>query len=319
MNNQDKIGELLQKENLSNEEKLLLEQLIKEDKEAEKYVDIYKKLDKVISSFSHLSTEEISDYVLYKNNIEPEDKNIFKVVPKIEDHLRNCSQCSEEFKVLNEEFSSVESFVASELKGNDKQHVPINLTVKRSSNIYRYALLAIVVVGVLYGLMFAVSKATTPKYYALASIESKPDFYTTRGRATNDFLKCLNALDEGNINEAIMCLKSDIKNSPNDKTIFYSYYILGLTYLDNADHNVAGLFPHYNKEYIDLAIKNFQTTIQKNDSGNYPNITLDSYFYLAKANLMKGNVKEAKKELKDVITQKGSKMNEAEKILNALE
>jgi TolA-binding protein len=320
MNNLEKITELLHKENLSQEEKLHLEQLIAEDKEAGKFVETYKKVNTLINSSSHLSTGEISDYILYKNNLEPEVKNIIKSIAGIEDHLRSCLKCSEEFQDLNEEFSGIENFVASEMsRETDEQKTQMHLPVKRKINIYRYVFLSLIVLGILYGVMFTISKMTAPRYYDLASIESKPDFYTTRGRATNDFLKCLNALDEGNINEAIECLKSDIKNNPGDETIFYSYYILGLTYLDNAENDLAGLFPHYNNNYIDLAIKNLQTAIQKNDSGNYRNVTLDAYFYLAKANLMKGNSKEAKKELINVVKEKGSKMNEAENILNALE
>ena len=319
MNNVEKIAQLLQKENLSREEKLQLEQLIAEDKEAAKFVETYKSVSSLIKSSSHLSTEEIGDYVLYKNNLTPEDNNIIKSIPKIEDHLRNCLRCSKEFQDLNEEFTGIESFVASEMavkKVEQKTHV--HKPVKRN-NIYRYVFLSVILLGILYGAIFTISKMTEPKYYDLAQIENKPDFYTTRGRATNDFLKCINALDEGNIKEAIECLKSDINNNPNDETIFYSYYILGLTYLDNAENDLAGLFPHYNNTYIDLAVKNLQTAVQKNDSGNYRNVTLDAYFYLAKANLMKGDLKEAKKELINVVKEKGSKMNEAENILNALE
>ncbi len=319
MNNLDKITELLQKENLSEEEKLQLEQLIAEDKEAGKFVDTYIKVNTLLNSSSHLSTDEIGDYILYKNNLAPEDKNIIKIITKIEDHLRNCIKCSEEFQNLNEEFCGIENFVASELnKENDEQKIHVHIPAKRKINIYRYAVLSIIVLGIMYVVMFTISKITSPRYYDLASIESKPDFYTTRGRATNDFLKCLNALDEGNIKEAIEYLKLDIKNNPGDKTIFYSYYILGLTYLNNAEQDVAGLFPHYNNNYIEFAIKNLQTAIQKNDSGNYRNVTLDAYFYLAKANLMKGDLKEAKSELINVVKEKGSKMNEAENILNAL-
>ena len=318
MDNMDKIRELLLKENQTDEEKLLLEKLSREDKDAEEIINIYRKLNSVVSVSSHLSLEEISNYILCKNNLTPEDKNIIKIIPKIEDHLRGCLRCSEEFKSLNEEFHNIEAFTASELK-SEKTDRTLYVPVKRKRNIYRYAFLSIIILGMLYGIMFTISKATAPKYFNLASINVKPDFYTTRGRATNDFLKSLNALDEENIKDAIDYLKADIKNNPGDRTIFYSHYILGLTYLDNAESNFIGLFPHYDSSYVDQAIKNFQEAIQKNNSGNYGNITLDAYFYLAKANLMSGNLKDAKKELVVVIKEKGSKMDEAETILNELE
>jgi TolA-binding protein len=319
MNNQEKIAALLLKENLSEEEKLLLEKLAEEDEDAAKFINTYKKLNKFVNNSSHLSFEEISDYILIKNNLSPEDQNIIKLVPKIEDHLRNCSKCTEEFKLLNAEFSSIETFVGQELNKEEKVNAPAHLTGKRKINFYRYAFLSLIILGMLYGMMFTVSKLSAPKYYDLASINSKPDFYTTRGRATNDFLKSLNALDEGDVNKAIVCLKDDIKKNPDDKTIFYSYYILGLTYLDNSGKNILGLFPHYDSYSAEQAAKNFQTAMDKNNSGNYRNITLDACFYLAKSNIMLNKLKDAKEELTMVIKEKGSKMEEAEKILNALE
>lgn len=319
MTNRDKLFELLQKENLTEEEKLLLNELTGDNKEAAEFVRIYKKLNSFISSSSHLSYEEISDYILLKNELSPQDKNVIKLVPKIEEHLRNCTKCSEEFKILNAEFNNIETFVGSELYRREKAAAPVSISGKRRINIYRYAFLPVLFLGIIYGLLFAVSKFSAPEYYDLALVNTQNDFYATRGRATGDFLKSLNALDEGKINEAIKDLKNDIKNNPDDKTIFYSYYILGLTYLDNANRNFIGLFPHFNSYYAEQAAKNLQIAIQKNISGNYRNITLDTYFYLAKADIMIGRKKEAKENLTTVIREKGSKMNEAKQMLNVLE
>lgn len=320
MTNQEKILELLQKDNLTEEEKLLIERLSGEDSETARFINIYKKLNSVIKSSSHLSYDEIGDYILFKNNLAPEDKNVIKLISKIEDHLRNCEKCNEDFKFFNEEFNVIETFVGSELrKEKAKVSPPAEIISKRKSGISRYAFLTIIVLGILYGIMFTVSKFTTPANYDLAVINNKTDFYATRGRATGDFLKSLNELDDGNISKAINYLKDDIKNHPEDKTIFYSYYILGLTYLDNADRSFIGLFPHYNSDYAEKAARNFQYAIQKNNSGNYRNITLDAYFYLAKANIMMDKKNDAREDLTIVIDEKGSKMSEARQILNGLE
>jgi hypothetical protein len=227
--------------------------------------------------------------------------------------------CNDEFKNLSGEFSNIETFIGSELNKGEEKAKSSSITFIKRSNIFRYAFLSILFLGLIYGAMFTVSEITAPKYYALASVNEEPDFYTTRGRVTDDFLKSLNALDEGNIPEAINFLESDIRNNPNDKTIFYSYYILGLTFLDNAEYNFIGLFPQYNNYYVKQALVNFQTAIQKNTTGNYQNITLDAYFYCAKANLMLGNLDDTKKELITVVTEKGSKINEAERMLKELE
>ena len=320
MNNKEKVFELLQKDILTEEDKLLIERLSGEDPETSRFIDIYKKINDVVKSSSHLSYDEIGNYILFKNNLAPDYKNVIKIFPGIEEHLRNCEKCKEDFKLFNEEFNSIEAFVGSELKkGNDKVSSPAEILSKRKFNVSRYAFLSIIFAGLLYVIMFTVSKVTTPRYYDLAALNNKTDFYATRGRATGEFLKSLNELDEGNISKAIIYLKGDIKNHPEDKTIFYSYYILGLTYLDNAERDFIGLFPHYNSNYAEQAARNFQNAIQKNNSGNYRNITLDAYFYLAKANIMMDKKKDAREDLTIVINEKGSKMSEAKKILNGLD
>jgi tetratricopeptide (TPR) repeat protein len=319
MSNKEKIIELLQKDGLSEEDQIILKELIRDDKEAAEFYDFYRKINAGIKSSSHLSFEELSDYILYKNGLEPEDRAIIKSIPQIEGHLRSCPVCNDEFKNLSGEFNNIETFVSSELKKGEEKTGTSSITFIKRSNVSRYAFLSILFLGLIYGAMFTISKITTPKYYALASVNKESDFYATRGRVTDDFIKSLNALDEGNIPEAINFLKSDIKNNPADKTIFYSYYILGLTYLDNAKHSFIGLFPQYNDYYAKQALLNFQTAIQKNDTGNYRNITLDAYFYCAKANLMLGNLDDTKNELMSVIKEKGSKMDEAKRMLKELE
>lgn len=319
MTNQDKILELLQKEKLSEEEKLLLERFSVEDAEAAKFINAYKKLNNVIRASSHLSYDDIGDYILFKNNFAPENKNVIKIISRIEEHLRNCSKCTEDFKILNEDFNNIETFVGSEFsKAKNIESSAKEIFQKKKSQYSRYVIFTILTIGILYGILFTVSKVTTPIDYELAVVNTSTEFYSTRGRATGDFLKSLNALEKGNIDEAIYCLKDDIKNHPDDKTIFYSYYILGLTYLHNTDRSFIGLFPHYNVFYAEQAAKSFQNVIRKNNSGNYKNINLDACFYLAKAKIMMGNKKAAKQDLTMVINEKGSKMDEAKYILSKL-
>jgi tetratricopeptide (TPR) repeat protein len=319
MTNQDKILELLQKEKLSEEEKLLLERFSVEDAEAAKFINAYKKLNNVIRVSSHLSYDDIGDYILFKNNFAPENKNVIKVISRIEEHLRTCSKCTEDFKILNEDFNNIETFVGTEFsKAKNIESSAKEIFQKKKSRYSRYVIFTILAIGILYGILFTVSKVTTPVDYELASVNTGTEFYSTRGRATGDFLKSLNALEKGNIDEAINCLKDDIKNHPDDKTIFYSYYILGLTYLHNTDRSFIGLFPHYSVFDAEQAAKSFQNVIRKNNSGNYKNINLDACFYLAKAKIMMGNKKAAKKDLTMVINEKGSKMDEAKYILSKL-
>jgi hypothetical protein len=320
MLNRDKITELLLKDHLTEEEKSLLKGLINSDKEAEEFVNFYQKTKSAVSTSSHLSYEEIGDYILYKNNLAPEDPAIIKSIPKIENHLRECSNCSEEFKKLNSEYADIESFVASELNTGEKKSEPaVIVSRKNKFSFSRYTFISVIIIGIIYSALFAFSKISAPKYYDLASVQNQSDFYATRGRATDDFIKGLNALDNGKIGNAIDYLKSDIKNNPDDKTIFYSYYILGLTYLDNAETKVIGLFPGFNSSYAEQALLNLKEAIRKNNSGNYMNINYDAYFYSAKASLILGNINEAKKDLEIVIKNRGSKLDEAEDILKKLQ
>ncbi|HSR18506.1 MAG TPA: hypothetical protein VLM39_10500 [Ignavibacteriaceae bacterium] len=126
-------------------------------------------------------------------------------------------------------------------------------------------------------------------------------------------------LQENNYDKAIDFLKKDIFENPKDETIFYSYYVIGLSYLKAAEKSTFGLFSYYDKSKAAEALKNFKTAVEKNKSGKYPNITLNAYFYSAKACLMMDNLPPAKKYLQKVISEKGSKMNEAKRILSELE
>ena len=141
MTNQDKILELLQKEKLSEEEKLLLERFSVEDAEAAKFINAYKKLNNVIRVSSHLSYDDIGDYILFKNNFAPENKNVIKVISRIEEHLRTCSKCTEDFKILNEDFNNIETFVGTEFsKAKNIESSAKEIFQKKKSRYSRYVI-----------------------------------------------------------------------------------------------------------------------------------------------------------------------------------
>lgn len=321
MNNHEKLLELLQNEIPGEKEKALINKIISEDKDAEIFYDYYMKLSKAVKNFSHLSIDEISDYILFKNGDQPANKNLTYLQPLFESHLQNCKKCSEEFKILNEEYHEINSFTAfkfSEAESEKQSFAKEKVNFKRKFDFSKYAFASIIIAAFLYGSLFLISKFTAPNYYNLSRVDKKTDVYITRGRITDDFQKSIKAIEENNFIEAAEFLKSDIKNHPDDETIFYSHYILGLIYLQNAEKDFIGLFPHYNIEYAKSALSNFQSAIQKNTTGNFYNINLDAYFYSAKANLILGKTDEAKNNLKIVIDNKGGKMQEAQDILNEL-
>jgi len=305
----------LEKKKLTPEEQLKLNTILREDEESKKYYDFYRKIERIVKTSSHIEEEDLAEYVLLKNEIR-ESKNFRgAVIPKIEEHLRICPKCLNEFKRLNEEYSEVDGFL---LSGGIKESAP-QKAISRIFPKSKYLFSSLAAAAVICLLLIIVSDLSTPYYYSYADLKDQSEFYITRGRVTNYFQESLNALEEDNYDRAIELLKKDISQNPNDETIFYSYYIIGLSNMKEAEKNYLGLFTSYNKAKANEALLNFQTAVEKNTSGKYPNITLNAYFYSAKVYLMLDNLPFAKEYFQKVVLNKGSKMNEAQEILRELE
>jgi tetratricopeptide (TPR) repeat protein len=323
MNPKIKILELLEKVQLSDNEQKELDTLVGNDPDLGEFVTNYYKLSKVIISSSHLNEDEISDYVLFKNGVTPDNNLIVKRIPFIEAHLRKCEKCSELFKDFNSEFSEVDNFLAEKISKGKENSIVSSIqnsgVDKQSYKAPRYAFASIIAIGLVYLSLYIISSFTTPQFYKDAAINSESEFSVNRGRATEDFQNSLRALDNNNFEEAISYLQKDIKNNPDDETIFYSYYILGLSYLETAEHTVIGLFPGYNISKTEKGVEYLKESVRKNESGKFINIKLNSYFYLAKASLMLNDKISAENYLKLVISGRGSKMEEAQKLLGELE
>lgn len=323
MDRKDKIKELLEKKDLTAGEKQELESLIGNNEELRKFFSSYNQLAKIVAHSSHLTEEELSEYVLYKNGINPEDKSIIGKIPFIETHLRKCSECSDIFKDFNSEYSNLESFL-SETIGQNRRSAAENAFVqtevmKSRYRAPRYAFMSVLIIGLVYLSLYIISSFSTPGYYHDAALNDASEFSINRGRATENFQNSLKALDKDNYDDAIGYLQKDIQQNPDDETIFYSYYIMGLSYLETAEHDFLGLFPRYNHDRAIKGAEYLKESVRKNDSGKFTNIKLDSYFYLAKASLMLNDKKSAGEYLSMVINEKGSKMEEAKKLLGELE
>ncbi len=322
MNNTEKIFELLQKKELNKDENALLQQIISSDEEAKSFYKTYLKTGEVVKKISHPDLNELAEYVLYKNSDRKSNSEIVSRVPEIENHLRRCEECSEELKFLNAEYSDVDQFITAEMNEGTKQSTAKSeqaLQTHKKFSFFRYAYLSATAVVLIYFGLFLASGSFTSTSKQLAALESDTDYYVTRGRLTDYFQESLKSLEAGDFKSAISSLKADISANPDDETVFYSYYILGLAYLETAGTKVVGLFPSYDSELANEGRTALLTSIEKNNSGKYPNITLNAYYYAAKACLMTDDIDNARKYLKTVIEKKGSKMNEAQKILSELE
>ncbi len=319
MKNFDKIISLLDKTNLTEEEQNSFNNLLKEDTELEEFYNSYKKLGRAFFTSKHLTNDELADYVLIKKGYDPEKKDNLKHIPLFDEHLRHCQKCAEEMKLYYEEYSDVENFVGTQFTAKKTKLTDSKIVSASKFSIGRFAAFGASALAIIVFLLIIISNITTSKYYDLASINDRSDMSISRGRTTDNFELSIKALEESDYKNAIEYLKSDIELNPKDATIFYSYYILGLTYMETAEESFFGLFPKFNKSDAESALQNFMKTIELNNSGKFQNVNLDAYFYTAKASLMLDDPKSAKECLITVIKEKGSKMNEAGKILKELE
>ncbi|HSD63888.1 MAG TPA: hypothetical protein VLB50_08810 [Ignavibacteriaceae bacterium] len=322
MDHKFKIIELLGKKNLTNQEINELERLAESDEELRDFIASYKKIDRVVKHSSHLTEEEISGYILYKNEIPGEDNSIIKRIPFIETHLRECSRCTDIFKELNSEYSEIDNYFVETPLILERSAEIEQKTVGITPNKYktpRYAFASVIIIGFIYLSLYIISSVATPAFYRNAAIVNQSEISVNRGRATDNFQNSLKALENNNYDKAISFLQQDIKQHPDDETIFYSYYILGLSYLKTAERDFLGLFPGYSKERAEKGREYLEKSIERNQSGKFININLNSYYYLAKASLMLNDKNSAKKYLSLVINEKGSKMEEAKKLLGELE
>ena len=112
--------------------------------------------------------------------------------------------------------------------------------------------------------------------------------------------------------------KEDINENKIDQSIFYTYYVLGITQLHTAEESFIGLFKNYDKEKVNDAIASLNKAIELNTSGSYENINLDAQYYLGRAYLLVDNLKSAKENLQIVIDRKGRFYKEANKLVETI-
>ncbi|NWF89803.1 MAG: hypothetical protein HXY50_10130, partial [Ignavibacteriaceae bacterium] len=226
-----------------------------------------------------------------------------------------------ELEFYRNEYSEVKSFVTNQLDSpnlnpsNRHEFKKFSVGKNRFVKPFAYVLSSLAIIA---SALVLIINFTGPNNYKLASLDDEFNISTARGRTTDNFELSIMALEAEDYQKAIEYLSDDIKMNSEDETIFYSYYILGLTHLKTAQRDFLGLFPSIDKGSAKTAIINFTKAIENNTHGKFPNVNLDAYFYIAKASLMLEDSRTARKYLEKVVTEKGSKMNEAKQILNEL-
>jgi len=324
MENFEKILELLQKKSLSDEESLLLKEFAESDSEIASFINLYNSLDSGLSKSSHIHTDLLSSYVLYESGDAPESKLIPIIRNKIKAHIEECSVCKEEYDLLLNEYNDVKVHVNKNIV-RDQKNNPVQEQgfaffprfLKQSNFTYVYVALTVLIIG--YAGLFAVSSLITPYYEKNIFAHGENEIYTTRGRTSVLFQQGLNSIENGDYERAIKFLNEDILVNKNDNSIFYSYYITGITYLKAAESDFIGLFASFDRQDVELAISNLRESIERNNSGDYENLKLDSYYYIGRAYLLIEDHNSAKSSLQKVINGKGKFSIESQKLIDQME
>lgn len=315
MNDFEKIIELLDKNSITIEEKKLLNGMIELDPDAKKISKTYLQLKYSLKRNEHIDQELMGEYVLYKNNLSSE-RLIMLLSKTVEDHIRKCFKCETLFKELNAEYCDVDSYVSKSIVGQVSSEKPLQqkgffLFDNFSAAKYAFASLAAVVI--LYLGLFAVSAFTTPDYKK--SFLDDGDFYTTRGRTSELFQRGLEAIDRKDYSSAIQYLNDDLNKSKNDESIFYTHYVLGITYVNKAENDFFGLFKSFNNDDIQKGIANFEKSIEMNNTGKFDNLKLDAHYFIGKSYLLIDEKESAREHLQMVIDGKGSYYKKAEDLI----
>ena len=320
MEQYEKIIELIEKVNLTPDEKKYLNDSIGSDKEIKRLVEVYRNLKSGLSESVHLDLDMISSYILFEKGDETDDKLIPVLANKIKAHLANCLKCREDYEMLETDYSDVNEYLSNTLvnQKSDEQASSQAFFLQRFAS-YKYAFVAAISVVILYIGAFSISSITTPDYKKDLFAEKSDDFYRTRGRTSLDFQKGLDALDKGDYSIAAEFLNNDIEQHGDESSIFYTHYILGITYLKSAESNFLGIFNNFDKEKVQLSIDNLQSSIEKNNSGMYENLNLDANYYIGRAYLLLDDFVNAKKYLEIVVNKKGSFYNEATSMIESME
>ncbi|MGE5412160.1 MAG: tetratricopeptide repeat protein [Clostridiales bacterium] len=324
MNNCERIIELLEKNSLSDEEQGILSKLIENDVNAKEFFDTYIKLKDLFKSSGHIPDDVLVQFVVDKNENKGLNSPTCAKAPFIEKHLKECPNCNRAFHIYCNEYSSINLFLEDTLsvKGDgitpDLSPSKNKFTRKDRQKYYRLIISLLGGLIILYFVLFQAYSSFMPKYKKYASLDKTVDFYLTGERTSNEFKKSMLAIQNRDYESAIQFLKRDVQNNNEDEDIFYSYFILGITYLESAESNFLGLFPKYNKNAVESAISNLKMSISKNKSKRAKEITFDSYYLMGKGYLMLDNVSEARKYFLFVVDSNSNRAEEAKEILSYL-
>lgn len=321
MENIYKLIEILEKrETITSSENEFIKSESAKDDSVKAFVENYEKLKSLFHSNTHIDPEILGEYILYKNGEEGSGKYLPVISEKIETHLETCAQCKMEFQQLQEEYLYLNEQLVERINDEGPTRPRQSFTFPRSlTHGYRVAIGTILILLSAYAGMKVTSEISTPDYKKKIIALEEDQNLATRGRTSELFQKSISALSKDKFKDAISYLHEDIEKNKNDKSIFYSYYILGLTHLKNSIHNLLGTFNSFDHGEVNKAIDNLKLSIEKNDSGLYKNLNLDAHYYIGVGYMILDKPDVAKQHLHIVINNHGSFYKEAAEILSSQE
>lgn len=313
MNDYQKLIEILEKDNLTSEERNYLNNLRNEDHDAQNIFAVYESLKSSGRKKTEVSNEILADYVLYINGLEPENKNVISLTPEIEKQIRTSGYLKNEFEKLNAEYSDIDNFITRTFTQKENNNT-VQPNFYKRFRIPVYSLSALVLI---YVVLFAAFNIFSPDYKKHILLYDNSDKSFSRGRVSESFQQSLNYINNNDYKTAAEFLLKDIAENSQSKTVFYSHYILGLIYLRNSESNILGIVKTYDDDYLKKGITQLQQAVEKNSNVQFKNIKLNSYFFIANAYIALDDIEKAKTYLKLVQSEKGSYMKDAEILLNS--
>lgn len=313
MNDYQKLIEILEKDNLTSEERNYLNNLRNEDHDAQNIFAVYEILKSSGRKKTEVSNEILADYVLYINGLEPENKNVISLTPEIEKQIRTSGYLKNEFEKLNAEYSDIDNFITRTFTQKENNNT-VQPNFYKRFRIPVYSLSALVLI---YVVLFAAFNIFSPDYKKHILLYDNSDKSFSRGRISESFQQSLNYINNNDYKTAAEFLLKDIAENSQSKTVFYSHYILGLIYLRNSESNILGIVKTYDDDYLKKGITQLQQAVEKNSNVQFKNIKLNSYFFIANAYIALDDIEKAKTYLKLVQSEKGSYMKDAEILLNS--
>jgi tetratricopeptide (TPR) repeat protein len=157
----------------------------------------------------------------------------------------------------------------------------------------RWAAAAVVLVAVLYGGLYGISRATQSSLERLAVVEASETqiegyALTTRGASAT----------------------SDVDSSG-------ALYLDALRTLREARESTLGLFPRYNIDELSRAETLLQQVIEREGPRSF--LQVEAYFFLGKVHLAQGNIEAARSNFQTVALREGRRSMEATEILAELQ